>query len=180
MSSCSLLHHSLSSSFCRVRVCRVRFCRPASSGKALYFCGLTTRIRVVNLTRRTYLYVDAMMEKRQSPAPQRGSGSDSMAIGEFGGAATLSDDNGTLLASPMYWFYELAHAALNPSRAFADATRLFFKNPANPLAHTEYGKQIAAACELYERSTRRYRRPDWGIDTTTVGAEKIPVHIKNV
>ena len=78
-----------------------------------------------------------------------------MAIGEFGGAATLPDDNGTLLATPMYWFYELGHAALNPSRAFADATRLFFKNPANPLAHTAYGKSVAATMELFERSTRR-------------------------
>jgi len=96
-----------------------------------------------------------------------------MAIGEFGGAATLPDDGGALLATPMYWFYELAHTALNPSRAFADATRLFFKNPANPLAHTAYGKSIAATMELFERSTRRYRKPEWHIDSTTVGGEKV-------
>jgi poly(3-hydroxybutyrate) depolymerase len=103
-----------------------------------------------------------------------------MAIGEFGGAATLSDDNGVLFATPMYWFYEMGHAALNPARAFADATRLFFKNPANPLSHTAYGKSVAATAELFERSTRRYRRPEWGINSTTVGAEKIPVNIKTV
>ena len=67
-----------------------------------------------------------------------------MAIGEFDGAATLPGESGTLLATPMYWFYEMGHAALNPSRAFADATKLFFKNPANPLAHTAYGKSMAA------------------------------------
>ncbi len=55
-----------------------------------------------------------------------------MPIGEFDGAAKLSGENGSLLAGPMYWIYEMGHAALNPSRAFADATRLFFKNPANP------------------------------------------------
>jgi poly(3-hydroxybutyrate) depolymerase len=103
-----------------------------------------------------------------------------MAIGEFGGAATLSDGSGTLLATPMYWFYEMGHAALNPSRAFADATRLFFKNPVNPLAHTPYGKSMAATMELFERSTRRYHRPEWGIVSTTVGAEKIPVSIKSI
>ena len=80
----------------------------------------------------------------------------------------------------MYWFYELGHAALNPSRAFADATRLFFKNPANPLAHTTYGKSIAATMELFERSTRRYRKPEWGIDSTTVGGESVPINIKSV
>ena len=81
-----------------------------------------------------------------------------MAIGEFDGAATLPGDSGHLLATPMYWFYEMGHAALNPSRAFADATRLFFKNPANPLAHTAYGKSVAASMELFERSTRRYQQ----------------------
>ncbi len=121
-----------------------------------------------------------MTEKRQSPALQQGPGSDSMAIGEFGGAATLSDEGGSLLATPMYWFYEMGHAALNPSRAVADATRLFFKNPANPLAYTAYGKSVAATMELFERSTRRYHRPEWGIDSTTVGAEKIPVRIETV
>ena len=56
--------------------------------------------------------------------------------------------------------------------------KLFFKNPANPLAHTAYGKSMAATMELFERSTRRYHRPEWGIESTTVGAEKIPVSIK--
>ena len=87
-----------------------------------------------------------------------------MAIGEFGGAATLSDDSGALLSTPMYWLYEMGHAALNPARAFADATRLFFKNPLNPFSHTTYGKSVAAALELFERSTRRYGKPDWGIE----------------
>jgi poly(3-hydroxybutyrate) depolymerase len=103
-----------------------------------------------------------------------------MPIGEFDGAATLPGDNGILLSTPMYWLYEMGQAALNPSRAVADATRLFFKNPANPFAHTTYGKSIAAAAELFERSTRRYRRPEWGIDKVTVGAEQIPVHITSV
>ncbi|HET9717164.1 MAG TPA: polyhydroxyalkanoate depolymerase [Pseudolabrys sp.] len=103
-----------------------------------------------------------------------------MAIGQFGGAATLPGHGGALLATPMYWFYELGHAALNPSRAFADATRLFFKNPANPLAYTAYGKSVAATMELFERSTRRYRRPEWRINSTTVGGERISVEIKTV
>jgi len=100
-----------------------------------------------------------------------------MPIGEFDGAATLPGDNGVLLSTPMYWLYEMGQAALNPSRAVADATRLFFKNPANPFAHTTYGKSIAAAAEVFERSTRRYRRPEWAIDSVTVGGERIPVHI---
>jgi poly(3-hydroxybutyrate) depolymerase len=121
-----------------------------------------------------------MTEKRHSAAVQQGPGPKSIPIGEFDGAATLPADNGVLLSTPMYWLYEMGHAALNPSRAIADATKLFFKNPANPLSHTTYGKSVAAAAELFERSTRRYRRPDWNIDHTVVGAEHIPVHINSV
>jgi poly(3-hydroxybutyrate) depolymerase len=102
-----------------------------------------------------------------------------MAIGEFGGApATV--DHGPMYAAPAYWLYELTHAALNPSRALADATRLFFKNPNNPIAHTPLGKTIAASCELFERSTRRYGKPEWNIPSVTVGGEAVPVQIKTV
>jgi poly(3-hydroxybutyrate) depolymerase len=103
-----------------------------------------------------------------------------MPIGEFDGAATLPGDTGVLYSSPMYWLYEMGHAALDPARAVADATRLFFKNPANPWAHTTYGKSVAAAAELFERSTRVYSRPDWHIEETVVGGERVPVHINTV
>jgi poly(3-hydroxybutyrate) depolymerase len=103
-----------------------------------------------------------------------------MAIGEFGGAPAAVIGHGPMLAGPAYWFYEMSQASLNPSRAFADATRLFFKNPANPMAHTEFGKTVAAACEMFERSTRRYGKPEWRIDSTLVGGERIPVHISTV
>jgi poly(3-hydroxybutyrate) depolymerase len=98
-----------------------------------------------------------------------------MAIGEFGGATALPKSGGMILSTPMYWFYEMSHAALNPSRAWADATRLFFKNPVNPLSFTTFGKSVAAAAELFERSTRRYGRPEWGISSTLVGGERVPV-----
>jgi poly(3-hydroxybutyrate) depolymerase len=103
-----------------------------------------------------------------------------MAIGEFGGAPSASADNGILLSTPLYWLYEVGQAALNPSRAWADATRLFFKNPVNPLSFTWYGKSVAAACELFERSTRRYGRPEWRIASTLVGGERVPVQLSTV
>jgi len=103
-----------------------------------------------------------------------------MPIGEFGGAAALPGDGSPFLSAPMYWLYEMGHAALTPSRAFADAGRIFFKNPANPFAHTTAGKAAAAAFELFERTTRRYSQPDWMIDSTTVGGERVPVHISCV
>jgi poly(3-hydroxybutyrate) depolymerase len=101
-----------------------------------------------------------------------------MAIGEFGVAPETPDEGGLLMSAPLYWFYEMSHAALNPSRAYADAARLLFRHPLNPLAATILGRSIAAACEVFERSTRRYRRPDWGIHNTLVGGERIPVNLE--
>jgi poly(3-hydroxybutyrate) depolymerase len=118
-----------------------------------------------------------MSEKSQDAAVQQGVlGAEHMPIGEFGGAPT-PPGGGFMLSSPMYWFYEATHAALNPARAYADAARLYFKSPVNPLSFTTFGKSIAAACELFERSTRRYGRPEWRINSTTVGGERVPVQI---
>ena len=122
-----------------------------------------------------------MTKTRQHVAVQKvGPGPDHMPIGEFGGAAALPGDGGPFLSAPMYWFYEMGHAALTPARAFADAGRIFFKNPANPFAHTAVGKSYAAAFELFERTTRRYSQPEWSIDSTLVGGERVPVHITSV
>jgi poly(3-hydroxybutyrate) depolymerase len=103
-----------------------------------------------------------------------------MAIGEFGGAPAATGDSVPMYAGPAYWFYEMSQAALNPSRAFADAARLFYRNPANPLSYTSFGKSMAAGLELFERSTRRYGKPDWNINSTVVGGQQVPVHISCV
>ena len=58
---------------------------------------------------------------------------------------------------PYYYWYEMQHAALGPFRAAADATRLFYQNPGNPLTHTTFGKSMAAGAEMFERVTRRLR-----------------------
>src|SRR6201989_1211555 len=83
-----------------------------------------------------------------------------MAIGEFGGAPVAGGVNGPISGAPSSWLYEMSQAALNPSRAFADAARLFYRNPANPLSYTAFGKSMAAGLELFERSTRRYGKAE--------------------
>ncbi|ODN68828.1 polyhydroxyalkanoate depolymerase [Methylobrevis pamukkalensis] len=74
-----------------------------------------------------------------------------------------------------YQLYEFNHATIGPARAAADLTRLCFQNPLNPLAHTDYGRSIAAACEMFERGTRRYDKPTFGLDTALVGGERVAV-----
>jgi len=81
---------------------------------------------------------------------------------------------------PFYHLYELNHAAMAPFRALADMTRLYFQNPLNPLTHTSYGRQIAAGCEVLERTTRRYGKPEFGLDETSVGGVRVPVRENTV
>jgi poly(3-hydroxybutyrate) depolymerase len=79
-----------------------------------------------------------------------------------------------------YHMYEAAHWMLSPARAASGATELLFKNPLNPLSHTPYGRTVAAACELFERTTRRYGKPVFGFDTTMVGNEPVAVTERTV
>ena len=62
-----------------------------------------------------------------------------MPIGEFGRPPSLPEDVGAPVVSPMYWMYEMGQASLSPARAFADATKLMFQSPLNPLTSTEIG-----------------------------------------
>lgn len=68
-----------------------------------------------------------------------------------------------------YHMYEMTHLALSPARAISDATRLMFKNPMNPWSHTALGRNMAASAELFERMTRRYGKPAFGLETTRIG-----------
>lgn len=74
-----------------------------------------------------------------------------------------------------YQMYEMAHLAMAPARALSDATRFWLRAPFNPVAETEMGRNIAAYAELFERMTRRYGKPQFNLDETTVAGRPVPV-----
>src|SRR5579872_7002477 len=74
-----------------------------------------------------------------------------------------------------YQMYEMAFAALTPARLFSDASRLLFANPLNPLSATPFAKNIAAGAEMFERATRRYAKPAFGLKQTRIGGETVAV-----
>jgi poly(3-hydroxybutyrate) depolymerase len=80
----------------------------------------------------------------------------------------------------LYHLYELNQAALSPARAAAEAYRLLFRNPLNPASHTPIGRGAAAALELFERTTRRYRKPAWEIRTTIVDGREVAVRPRRI
>jgi len=74
-----------------------------------------------------------------------------------------------------YQIYELNHAAVQPFRALADAARLFYRNPLNPLSATPVGRSVAATAEVFERTTRRYGKPGFGFATASVDGTEVGV-----
>ncbi len=79
-----------------------------------------------------------------------------------------------------YQLYELNHAALQPARAFADAMRALYSNPLNPFSGTMWGRSVAATAELFERTTRHYGKPEFGIHETKVDWTSVDVTEKVV
>ncbi|MBL4598081.1 MAG: polyhydroxyalkanoate depolymerase [Rhizobiaceae bacterium] len=74
-----------------------------------------------------------------------------------------------------YHMFEMSHAAMSPMRVAAEVTKHFYLNPLNPVSHTAAGKQMAAMCEVFERTTRRYGKPEFGITSTLVDGVEVEV-----
>src|SRR5260370_14264764 len=74
-----------------------------------------------------------------------------------------------------YHAYEMAHAVLAPARAASDAAYFLFRNPWNQFSDTAVGKNISAAAELFERMTRRYGKPTFGLNKVEVDGIAYPV-----
>jgi poly(3-hydroxybutyrate) depolymerase len=80
----------------------------------------------------------------------------------------------------LYHLYELNQAAAAPLNAAAGLSQIFWTHPRNPLSDTTFGRTIAASMEIVERTTRRFRRPEFGISQITWDRQKIAISEKVV
>jgi len=74
-----------------------------------------------------------------------------------------------------YHLYEMNHAAMAPLRAGADLMRQACNNPLNPLSNTAFGRSLDAGFEVFERLTRRYGKPEFGISSTDIDGKTVDV-----
>jgi len=74
-----------------------------------------------------------------------------------------------------YHLYEMNHAAMVPLRAGADMMRQACNNPFNPLSSTAFGRSLDAGFEVFERLTRRYGKPEFGLSETVIGGSSVAV-----
>ncbi|WP_333794774.1 polyhydroxyalkanoate depolymerase [Hyphomicrobium sp.] len=75
----------------------------------------------------------------------------------------------------LYHWYEMGHAALGPLRAIAEQMRYLVESPFNPISQTPVGRHASAACEVFERTTRRYEKPAFGLTSTRIGHRSVAV-----
>jgi poly(3-hydroxybutyrate) depolymerase len=75
----------------------------------------------------------------------------------------------------LYSLYELGHWSVAPLRLAAMMQAQALRSPFNPAADTELARTAAAASDLFETVTRRYRKPDWGVTETKVNGRTVAV-----
>ncbi|MBV8536390.1 MAG: polyhydroxyalkanoate depolymerase, partial [Alphaproteobacteria bacterium] len=49
-----------------------------------------------------------------------------------------------------------------------------------PVAYTRLGRAVAAGAELFERSTRRYGKPEWRLHSTWTDGGEVSVQLTTV
>jgi poly(3-hydroxybutyrate) depolymerase len=79
-----------------------------------------------------------------------------------------------------YYARDLADAAFGPARAALDTIASLFTSPWNPLAPSVFAGSVAASAELFERLTRRYDKPRFGLDCIVAGEKSIPIEQRAV
>lgn len=91
----------------------------------------------------------------------------------FGVGTTEPDEREQ--TSLQYHAYEMAHAWITPMRAATQGMKLALDLPYNLVGKTLWGRQTAAACDVFEGLTRRYGKPSFGLETTTINGEAVSV-----
>ncbi|VUD48086.1 hypothetical protein TDB9533_01161 [Thalassocella blandensis] len=75
----------------------------------------------------------------------------------------------------LYHAFELSHAAIAPIRQWVDINKRLYQSPLNPMSYTWAGKNISAACDVFESLTRRYEKPAWRLHETMINGYPVPI-----
>ena len=75
----------------------------------------------------------------------------------------------------LYHMYEMWQSALAPVRMMAETTKQAMQNPLSPLSYMPAARTIAAGAELFERTTRKFGRPEFGLNDTLIDGKSVKV-----
>lgn len=75
----------------------------------------------------------------------------------------------------LYHAYEYTHAAVSPLRSGAKMSMRMLRDPFNPFAPSLPARTTAAMLEMFVSATKRYGKPEFGIDAVEIDGEPVPV-----
>jgi poly(3-hydroxybutyrate) depolymerase len=75
----------------------------------------------------------------------------------------------------LYSLYESGYYASTPLRFAARLTRDFWSSPLNPASDTDLGRRVYAGADLFANLTRRYGKPEWGINSVEINGHQVRV-----
>ena len=73
----------------------------------------------------------------------------------------------------LYNLHELRHALMTPLRMQSALLQSVFENPFNPWTYTPIGRMINANATMTVRATRKFDRPEFGLNTTIIDGKKV-------
>jgi poly(3-hydroxybutyrate) depolymerase len=75
----------------------------------------------------------------------------------------------------LYQWYETQRALMAPFSEFASASAKLYNHPLSPFTHTPLSQRISAGLDLMHRLAKDYEKPQFGINTATVGGIEVAV-----
>jgi poly(3-hydroxybutyrate) depolymerase len=75
----------------------------------------------------------------------------------------------------LYHLYDAMQTAMAPARFAAEAAKSALQNPLSPFSYMPAARTIAAGAELFERTTRKFGKPEFRLPTTTIDGKKVKV-----
>lgn len=78
----------------------------------------------------------------------------------------------------LYNMHDARAQAMAPVRLMAEATRLAFLNPFQPLSYTPFGRMVASASQVVEGLLSERPKPAWGLPLTHIDGEIVPISIE--
>ncbi|CAM3373638.1 polyhydroxyalkanoate depolymerase [Asticcacaulis taihuensis] len=81
------------------------------------------------------------------------------------------------MTSMLYSLHEYAYYSAAPLRAMAQMTRDFWGSKLNPASDTAIGRTLYASAELFSNVTKRYGKPEWGINSVKINDVDVRVQI---
>lgn len=77
------------------------------------------------------------------------------------------------LKNNLYNMFELQHFMLTPLRMAAKNAQKFYDNPLNPFFYSPWNRTASAGIEVFERVTRKYTKPVFGLMHTYVNGKEV-------